>query len=57
MLGGGLENHEGFCFTAKTMMYVCMAIFAAYFSIVAVTWCKKPRYKTLAPVNLDDSML
>ena len=57
ILSNGLEDQEGFDFTASCFMYVCLAIFVAYFSIVIVSWCKKPRYKTLAPVNLDDSML
>ena len=57
ILGSGLESHKGFNFTAISMMYVCLAIFVAYFSVVVVTWCKRPRYKTLAPVNLDDSAL
>ena len=57
ILGNGLEDQQGFDFAATCMMYVCLAIFVAYFSVVVVSWYKRPRYRTLAPVNLDDSML
>ena len=55
MLGGGLENWKGFDFTALSMVYVCVLIFIAYFSVVFVEWYKKPKYTTLKPVQQNDS--
>ena len=50
MLGGGLESWKGFDFTAISMVYVCCIIFLAYFLVVLIEWCKRPKYTTLKPV-------